>query len=57
MSPVYHSTQPQSAHRCDSVEGCFRLALPTLVLAEGCTEGRRDTGGEVQAQLQPPDAH
>lgn len=50
--------QPSVTHPCDSVEGGFRLALPTPVLAEGCAEGCcGDTRGEVQAQLQPPDAH
>lgn len=53
MSPP----QARDTHPCDGVEGGLGLALPATALAEGCAEGCRDTGGEVQVQLQPPDAH
>lgn len=50
-------TQPHAAHLRDGVEGGLRLALPAPALAEGCTEGCGDAGGEAQVQLQPPGAH
>lgn len=49
--------QPCTTHLCDSVEWGLRFTLHTLALAQGCTEGCRDAGGEVQAQLEPPDTH
>lgn len=50
-------TQPWATHLRDGVDGGLGLTLPTPALAEGCTEGRRDAGGEAQVQLQPPGAH
>lgn len=47
---------PRAAHPRDGVDGGLGLALPGPVLAQRCAEGRGDAGGEVQAELQPPDA-
>lgn len=57
QSPPCPPPQARDIHLCDGVEGGLGLALPATALAEGCAEGCRDTGGEVQVQLQPPDAH
>lgn len=56
MSPVMFP-QPHATHLCDGVEGGLGLALPAPGLAEGCAEGCRDAGGEVQVQLRPPGTH